>query len=412
MPTKVLLVQSDKNLANLISKKIESTLKYKVDFAYKLSEAKLFLKSCKYLSVIIDSSIEDSSLESAIDYTIKQGHQVIVLSDNNNKEYRKNMLKKNIIDFIKKSGNDDINYILSLLKRLKKNQKHTVLIVDDSIIFRKQMKTMLENLCFKVITVAHGEEALNILDTFPNISLVLTDYNMPVMNGLELTTNIRKIYSKNELGVIALSASEDGEIISDFLKVGASDFIKKPFSRDEFSCRINNNIESLENINIITNQMNRDYLTGLYNHKYFVKHMEDYMEHNHEKFAIGILSIDNFKEMIKEHGEESVDKVVVFISEVLRSNTNYQDVVAKFIGEEFCVVLKNINVYSTKDIFDRLYNSIQKAIITSDKDEIIDFTISIGVVLSSDDSLDDMIGNADLLLHTAKKSGGNQVIYS
>jgi len=412
MPTKVLLVQSDKNLANLISKKIESTLKYKVDFAYKLSEAKLFLKSCKYLSVIIDSSIEDSSLESAIDYTIKQGHQVIVLSDNNNKEYRKNMLKKNIIDFIKKSGNDDINYILSLLKRLKKNQKHTVLIVDDSIIFRKQMKTMLENLCFKVITVAHGEEALNILDTFPNISLVLTDYNMPVMNGLELTTNIRKIYSKNELGVIALSASEDGEIISDFLKVGASDFIKKPFSRDEFSCRINNNIESLENMNIITNQINRDYLTGLYNHRYFVKHMEEYMENNHEKFAIGILSIDNFKEMIKEHGEESVDKVVVFISEVLRSNTNYQDVVAKFIGEEFCVVLKNINIYSTKDIFDRLYNSIQKAIITSDKDEIIDFTISIGVVLSSEDSLDDMIGNADLLLHTAKKSGGNQVIYS
>ncbi len=412
MITKVLIVQSNKALANLIAKKIETALGYKVDLAYKLSEAKLFLKSYKYLSVIVGSSIDGSSLESAVDYIISKGHQAIVLSENSDKEYRKNMLNKNIIDYIQNNGNNDINYILTLLERLDKNRQHKILIVDDSMMFRKQMKTTLENLCFKVITVAHGEEAINILDTTPDISLVITDYNMPVMNGLELTENIRKLYPKNELGIIALSSSEDNETIAQFLKFGANDFIKKPFSKDEFTCRVNNSIESLENINIITNQINRDYLTGLYNHRYFIKNMEEYTQENNEKFAVGLINIDNFKDLVKKYGEENADDVIVFISEILRTNTNYRDIVAKFRGEEFCVVLKNINIYSAKDIFDRLSHAINNAVLTSDKDEVIDFTISIGVTLGGEDSLDDILDNADMCLHKAIQNGGNQVVFS
>ena len=90
------------------------------------------------------------------------------------------------------------------------------------------------------------------LEIHDNISLVLTDYNMPVMDGLELTQKIRKKYDKKRLPIMALSSDDDSATLAMFLKKGANDYIKKPFSKEEFSCRINNAIESLEYINLLT----------------------------------------------------------------------------------------------------------------------------------------------------------------
>jgi PleD family two-component response regulator len=92
---------------------------------------------------------------------------------------------------------------------------------------------------------------------------------MPVMNGLELTVAIRKEFSKERISILAISGNNDEDISAMFLKKGATDFIKKPFSKEEFSCRINNTIEALENIAAITNSAKRDFLTGLYNRNYF-----------------------------------------------------------------------------------------------------------------------------------------------
>jgi PleD family two-component response regulator len=172
------------------------------------------------------------------------------LSGNIDKDFRKQMLNKNIIDYVNKRGVDDINFIIQSIQRLQKNKEHKVLLVDDSLVVRKQMKTLLENMYFKVIAVAHGEEALGMLND--DISLVLTDYNMPVMNGLELTHEIRQRYSKKQLSIVGLSSDKDDETIALFLKQGANDYIKKPFSKEEFSCRINNAVEALENIQIIS----------------------------------------------------------------------------------------------------------------------------------------------------------------
>lgn len=162
------------------------------------------------------------------------------------------MLQKNIIDYVNKSGVEDIKYIIQSIQRLEKNQEHKILLVDDSMVVRKQMQNMLKNLYFSVIAVAHGEEALAMLKIHDDISLVITDYNMPVMDGLELTQEIRKVYDKKKLPIMALSSDNDSATLAMFLKKGANDYIKKPFSKEEFSCRINNAIESLEYINMLT----------------------------------------------------------------------------------------------------------------------------------------------------------------
>jgi diguanylate cyclase (GGDEF)-like protein len=411
---RILIVEDNKTLANLIAKKIKSTLKIDVDIAYKLSEAKLFLHKYQYFVTLLDINLPDAPNGEVVDYVLKKGQKAIVLSGNIDKEFRKQILKKNIIDYVNKGGVDDINYIIQTINRLQKNQKHKVLVVDDSMIFRKQMDGFLQNLFYNVYTVAHGEEALGMLEAHPDISLIVTDYNMPVMNGLDLVHEVRKKRSKNDLCIIAISGNNDDEINALFLKYGANDYIKKPFSKEEFSCRVNNSIEALENIHIITNHANRDYLTGLYNRRYFFENMQEYLENSqdsNEKFAVAMIDIDHFKQVNDTYGHDIGDKVIISLSEILRTSTNHRDLVSRFGGEEFCLVLKNINRYSAIDILERIRKDVEAFRYETPKGEVIKFTISIGATMQNEDGLDESINQADLLLYQAKKNGRNQVIF-
>jgi len=415
MSERILIVEDNKTLAKLISKKIEMALHIEVDVAYTHSEAKLFLKRYSYFIALLDINLPDAPNGEIVDYVLGKKVPVIVLSANIDKDFRQRMLKKSIIDYVNKGGVNDINYIIHTIERLKKNRQHKVLVVDDSMVFRKQMHNMLKNLFFQVITVAHGEEALGMLEVHPDISLILTDYHMPVMDGLELTYEVRKLYGKNDICILAISSNQDEEINALFLKQGANDYVKKPFSKEEFSCRVNNSIEALENIQIVTNHAHRDYLTGLYNRRFFFEAMIEYEESNRdngEKFAIAMIDIDHFKKINDTYGHDIGDKIIIELSEILRTSTNHRDVVARFGGEEFCIVLKNINRYSAVDIFNRLREEVEHFSYQIDQDNYINFTISIGATIySGEESLEETINQADMMLYNAKNSGRNQVVF-
>lgn len=411
---KILVVEDNKTLAKLIAKKITHELNMDVDVAYNMAEAKLFIKTYKYFLVLADLNLPDAPDGEVVDYALSKNSRVIVLSGSVDKELRKKLLKKSIIDYIKKSGANDINYIIQSVKRLQKNLKHKVLVVDDSMILRKELKEMLENLCFEVLTVAHGEEAIGMLNTHKDISMVVTDYNMPVMNGLELTLEIRKTRSKNELCLIAISSNDDDEITAMFLKQGANDYIKKPFSKEEFSCRINNSIESLENIHAVLESANRDFLTGLHNRRYFFEDMETYFlnsAQSSEKFAIAMIDIDNFKYINDTYGHEIGDKVIIHLCELITKHITHKNIIARFGGEEFCVVLKNIKPDDATVIFETLVNKVENTPLVFGSEKI-SYTISIGLSTKHDFSLDGSINQADVLLYNAKEEGKNQVMHN
>ncbi|PNV82047.1 MAG: diguanylate cyclase response regulator [Sulfurimonas sp.] len=413
MKKRILVVEDNKTLAKLIAKKISVELDFEVDVAYSLQEAKLFLKRYKYFLNLLDLNLPDAPNGEIVDYALKLENRVIVLSGNIDKDFRKAILKKNIIDYVNKSGVNDVNYIIQTIKRVEKNNNHTVLVIDDSMVFRKQMQSMLENMFFRVIAVAHGEEALGILNTNPNISLVLTDYHMPVMNGLELTTEIRKTYTKTDLAIIVISSDKDEDTTALFLKNGANDYIKKPFSKEEFSCRINNSIEALENIQEITNHTNRDFLTGLYNRRYFFanasKYFEDAMS-NSEPFAIAMIDIDHFKKINDTYGHDTGDKAIVDLADILRSSVSSDDIVARFNGEEFCVLLKNVSTQKALKILEKIKENVGRHVTLSEKNEEIKFSVSIGVATTHDEDLNASVNEADMMLYNAKQNGRNQIV--
>jgi len=393
---RILVIEDNKTLANAIVKKLASKLSCEVDVAYKLGEAKLFLKMYEYFIVVTDINLPDAPNGEVVDYLIGKNAHTIVLTSNTDKEFRKSMLKKKIIDFVIKDGTNDVSHIISTIRRLQLNQNHKVLVVDDSMVFRKQMQNMLTNLFINVYTVAHGEEALGMLQTHPDISLVLTDYNMPVMDGMELTIEIRKTQNKSNLSIIAISSNEESDINSQFLKNGANDYIKKPFSNEEFSCRVNNALEAIENISTIKNS-DRDFLTGLYNKKYFYKNIQNHLAEtisNNDMFSISMIAFDK---------EEVEQKDIVDLSEIIRTSVHRKNLISLFDGNEFCVSVKDTSKEETQNILDAILKEAQSS----------GYSISTGIAMYEDEAegIEGTQAQADMMLFKAKGNGGNQIVF-
>ncbi|DAB38876.1 MAG TPA: diguanylate cyclase response regulator, partial [Sulfuricurvum kujiense] len=386
---RILLVDDSKTLAKLISLKVKSELKIEIDVAYSLSEAELFSKKYSYTLAILDLNLPDAPNGEVVDVMLKKNIPSIVLTGSVDKEFRKVMLKKDIIDYIYKGGIHDIDYLIDIIKRLLKNRHHKVMVVDDSSVFRNRMKKMVGNLFFQVYALAHGEEALLILEENPDIKIIITDYNMPVMDGLELTKAVRKKYTKNQLSIFVLSSTEDSDVSAMFLKQGANDFINKPFSKEEFSCRLNNAIEALENIDTITHYSSRDFLTGLYNRRHFFTVMEPYFieaVNRDEEFMTAMIDIDNFKSINESYGHDIGDQMIIHVSELLRSNVQYQDVVSRFTGDEFCLVLKETTREKSIEILERIRQRIALTPLVLASGEEVFLTVSIGAALEHDNS--------------------------
>ena len=405
---KILIVEDNRSLLKLLTLKIKKTLGLEIDTAKTLKEAKELVAHNKYFLALLDINLPDAPDGEIVDFMLEHKVPSIVLSGNADKAFRQTILKKEIIDYVVKQSMDDIDFIIEIIDRLIKNAKHKVLIVDDSMVTRNIMKKLLKNLNFQVFAAAHGEEAVNILKDNKDIKITLTDYNMPVMNGLELTKEIRKEFSKNEMSIFAISKSDQEDIVATFLKSGATDFIHKPFSKEEFSCRIHNAIEALENISLITNSARRDYLTGIYNRRYFFELATEYIKQE-EKFAIAMIDIDNFKKINDTYGHHVGDDVIVSLSNILTSYTNANDIVARFGGEEFCIIFKNVDEDRAMDVCEKIRQQVENFVIMVDGNSIR-YTISTGVSCDYTNELNEIINEADGVLYKAKNSGKNCTI--
>jgi diguanylate cyclase (GGDEF)-like protein len=385
----ILLVDGNISLSKMMAKLIESELDIKVDVAHSLSEAKMFVAGRKYILAILDLNLSDAPDGEIVDL-IAPKIPSIVLSANIDKELRKKILSKDIIDYVSKGSMENINYLINTIKRLTQNQKHKVMVVEDSMLFRNVMSKMLKNMFFQVIATAHGEEAVAMLKENPDIKIVLTDYNMPVMDGLELTREIRKTHSKNELFIFVVSSNEDEEVSAKFLKNGASDYINKPFSKEQFICRINNAIESLENIDRVLNLSVRDALTGLYNKRYFQTQISKSYNLN-DAFTLAILSLNT---------PDIDDDNLVKFSQILTSNVSENDIVIRLETDEFALFLKECTKERAKVVFETI---LQKSRLHS-------FTTFIGASAECEDSFDELFEKADMNLHEAKNNSSGVVI--
>jgi sigma-B regulation protein RsbU (phosphoserine phosphatase) len=113
-----------------------------------------------------------------------------------------------------------------------------ILIVDDDAEMRYTLTLLLERWRYSVVQADSGEEALAVLAQNPNIALVLTDWSMPEMSGVDLCARIRETDFGHYLYIIMLTANSNQAQINQGMAAGADDFLTKPFDRDELFLRI------------------------------------------------------------------------------------------------------------------------------------------------------------------------------
>jgi 3-deoxy-d-manno-octulosonic-acid transferase len=411
--SKILIVEDNKALAKLIAKKMEDNTEMQVDIAHSLAEAQAFLTKAKdYFITLLDLNLPDAPNGEVVDFVASKGLPIIVLTGSMDDKTRETFMDKDIVDYVYKGNMSDVNYIFHMIDRLKNNKQYKVMVVEDVMQTRNDVKKILQNLQFRVFTAAHGEEAMNYFADNPDIKLVVCDYGMPVKDGLAVLKELREQKDKNELGVIMMTSANENVSGAVFLKNGANDFIAKPFLKEELICRVNNTIENMENINKIANFANKDFLTGLFNRRYFYDDMQEYLaslEENPMPYAVAVIDVDGLKNINDKYGQDSGDKILKLLAKKLIDDTKSSDIAARFGGGEFCVLLKNVSQEDAVKFFVGLRAAIAANPINI-KNEPVKISVSIGVTFGkSDYNVDEILELADEALYRAKQNGRNRV---
>ena len=404
MRERVLIVEDNKSLAKLIAKKMNANVDMDIVVAHSYADAiNIIEDNDDFFIALLDLNLPDAPDGEIVDYVLSKNILAIVLTGSVDENLKKIFLQKNIVDYVLKDSLDAINYIFDTINRLCRNRNSKVMIVEPSMSVRNQLKEILNSQLYKVFTAAHGEEALNYLEDNPDIKLVLTAYNMPVIDGFELMHQIRQTKDKNHLGLIAV-ASSDSDVAAKFLKNGANDFISVPFSKEEIIYTVDSNLKAMQYENDIQMYKKYDPLTKLFNRRYFFAYAKSLAAKNSE-FAIAILDIDGLRKINAEFGFELCDRVIIHVASILKNDLKGV-VIARLSGGEFGVILDKISFDDAIKIMAQIRSKIANLTIASS----ITTTISVGICnFDGDIKFDHAIMNGYKALEKAKKSGKNRI---
>lgn len=197
------------------------------------------------------------------------------------------------------------------------NGKRMILVVDDEQINREILGFMLSE-DYEVIYAENGRIALDIVrENKDTLSLVMTDILMPEMDGFELVQAIKGDDELKRLPIIVLTTEREFEIKS--LRMGASDFIKKPYDFPEVVLARVRRIIELSEDRYIIEETETDDLTGLYNQEYFFKYAGQFdLHHRGQEMDAVVIDIEHFHFFNELYGREDGDRVLVKISDYIK----------------------------------------------------------------------------------------------
>lgn len=403
------------NIKKAIEGSIEDTL---VITAKSMSEAKKVIESNKYNFelALLDMNLPDAPNGEILDLVVSHKIPIFVFSSMMEDELHKHVFSKPVIDYVLKGNTNSITYLVNMVSRYIKNETTKILYVDDSNTARRFITNLLYRYNFNVMTAASGAEAMEILENNLDISLLLTDFVMPEMDGIKLTKEIRKTHPDWNIAIIGLSADGDENLSARFLKSGGNDFINKNFQREEFFCRIHQNINLVEHINDLHLIANNDFLTGLPNRRTFFTMGETLHENavrQDLKAVVAMMDIDFFKNVNDTWGHNAGDKVLKEVAGKLSNRCRVSDIIARVGGEEFAFIGIDMNSDQAFKALNEFRSAVED-IIVEEEGDLIKPTISIGFATldfseNFGEDLNTLIQRADEALYNAKKNGRNRV---
>jgi diguanylate cyclase (GGDEF)-like protein len=351
----------------------------------------------------------------------------IYLITSNKEVYRdRNWLSSGITDAFYKSDLERFTLELKSLAKLqvKKNISGKVLYVEDS---RAESMVTMEILKNNGMEIVHFDNAEAAWDSFMqagDYDLVITDLVLSgLMTGLSLVRCIRSININSDLNdswvpIIGVTGFDDVSRRVDLYNAGIDDYVAKPVVETELIARVSNNITLKKLFNKVTQQQKEleklasiDSLTGCLNRRSFLDMAEKYLamaNRNKQHLSLFYMDLDHFKQINDTYGHAEGDAVLVRLGALLRKYCRKGDVVSRFGGEEFVMLLPNCNPDDAHDNAEKIRQRINEIQCHDDK-----ISISIGISSDKPDmytKFDSLLASADQALLEAKDQGRNCVV--
>jgi two-component system, cell cycle response regulator len=291
-----------------------------------------------------------------------------------------------------------------------------LLIVDDSITVRTAIRKVLEptGLFRSYVEARDGHEALREIERHP-VDVIICDLVMPGLDGFAFLQLIKANPSYGDIPVLMLTGQESVAKKVAGLELGASDYVTKPFAKDELIARVRVHLK----LKLLQDRLREasvtDYLTARFNRRHFMqvfyREFERAKRHGHPLSLI-ILDVDHFKRINDTCGHVQGDRVLVEVAAVVSANVRGEDVVARYGGEEFVILLPHVDEAGALVAAEKVRAAVA-AIPFADL-EAAPVTISLGLVTFQGASpgtatIDTVLMLADSALYAAKAAGRNRV---
>jgi two-component system, cell cycle response regulator len=296
-----------------------------------------------------------------------------------------------------------------------------ILVAEDDMLSRMMLEKSLERAGYEVTAVNNGERALAALHTEDPPRLALLDWVMPEKDGVEVCREIRLRRDKAYTYLILLSSKESKQDIVQGLEAGADDYLTKPYDDEELKARLRAGerileledrlVEARENMRF---QATHDPLTSLWNRGVIEELLSREIHRSRREktcTVVMLCDVDHFKQVNDAYGHNIGDDVLRELTKRLQRSVRSYDMVGRFGGEEFLVILNRCDGNSAATRAEHIRAAVAKRPFQTRSNSLA-ITISIGLALSTDfehQSLDEILASVDAALYAAKNAGRNCV---
>jgi two-component system, cell cycle response regulator len=299
----------------------------------------------------------------------------------------------------------------------------TVLVADDSAVYRKLVEHALSAEQYQIVFAKNGREALDLFAKH-RPSLVITDWTMPDISGVELLGHIRRDFPESYTYVILLTGMTDTVKVVSGLASGADDYLTKPFHAEELVARlgVGRRMVDLHRQLEVKNRLLEelaltDPLTGLPNRRaveaWALRQLAGAARHGYP-FWVAMIDLDRFKNINDSYGHDAGDVVLKKFAEILKTSTRSSEICARMGGEEFLLVL----THAEKPNIEIAIGRIRKQFETHRfkfGEASLGVTASFGISGFQGGKAPDfnvLVNQADSALYSAKNNGRNRIEFS
>ncbi|KKO18735.1 MAG: diguanylate cyclase [Candidatus Brocadia sp.] len=296
-----------------------------------------------------------------------------------------------------------------------------VLIAEDDNISRCRLEKFLEDMKYEVISCKDGLDAWEVIQSENAPNLLILDWMMPEMSGLEICRRVRQQAREPYTYILLLTSKNEDEDIVTGMEAGADDYITKPFNQNELRVRLSAgrrivemNKELLDTRDALRKKVIYDDLTGLHNRYYMSEILENEysraLRHQTDLSCL-LLDIDYFKIINDTFGHAFGDLVLREFSASLKLGARKYDFVFRYGGEEFLVLLPNTSIEGAQSVAEKIRAICESKTYTDGTNSTIT-TVSVGVASlkhHQPSESKELIAFADKALYRSKAEGRNRV---